>query len=394
MHSTRKDTLTKLFQSLSLQESINLLGSWATQHQLPIALWRQPSETMKIVVSLNGIEPLNEDLDALPAGFVFASYNASKWFIKADLTLDLEQRTLAIDPTLNATDILDDLILHKPANWKHYTLTNSAQETKKEEFIQQVETCIEAINQSSLVKVVPSRLKLEQLTEKFNLTDTFLSLASAYDNAFVSLVSAPETGTWLGASPEILISQNEKAFFGTMSLAGTQYYDKKIPLNEVAWTQKEIEEQAMVSRYIINRFKEIRLREFEEIGPHTVQAGNLAHLCSTYSVDTRATNFPDLASVMLKLLHPTSAVCGMPKDLAQKQIKLSEKHDRAFYAGYLGPVNFEEKTDIYVNLRCMQLFEDQAALYAGVGVTGYSNPIAEWEETEMKCDTLLSVIQL
>ena len=148
----------------------------------------------------------------------------------------------------------------------------------------------------------------------------------------------------------------------------------------------------MVSRYIINRFKEIRLREFIEVGPRTVNAGNMAHLCSSFTVDTTATDFPDLGSVMLGLLHPTSAVCGMPKRQAQKLIHLLEDHDRRLFSGYLGPINMMEGSYIYVNLRCMEIQNDHAILYAGAGVTQYSEPEAEWQETELKCKTLLNVL--
>ena len=178
-----------------------------------------------------------------------------------------------------------------------------------------------------------------------------------------------------------------------MSLAGTQPYNGEDPLHSLPWTQKEIEEQAMVSRYIINRFKEIRLREFVEVGPRTVDAGNMAHLCSTFTVDTVATDHENLGSVMLKLLHPTSAVCGMPKDPAQKLITELEAHDRKLYAGYLGPVNMNNGSHIYVNLRCMEVLKNEAILYAGAGVTAYSNPREEWEETELKCNTLLNIIE-
>ena len=177
-----------------------------------------------------------------------------------------------------------------------------------------------------------------------------------------------------------------------MSLAGTQQFTDEQPLHALPWTQKEIEEQAMVSRYIINRFKEIRLREFEEVGPRTVKAGNLVHLCSTFTVDTVVTDYEDLGSTMLKLLHPTSAVCGMPKPLAKALISSLEKHPRKLYSGYLGPVNMKEGSHIYVNLRCMEVIGDEAVLYAGAGVTAYSNTENEWLETELKCNTMLNII--
>ncbi|MEJ0056113.1 MAG: chorismate-binding protein [Bacteroidota bacterium] len=81
-----------------------------------------------------------------------------------------------------------------------------------------------------------------------------------------------------------------------------------------------------------------------------------------------ATNFPQLGSIMLKLLHPTSAVCGMPMEASLEFLKQNEGYDREFYSGYLGPVNIDHETSLYVNLRCMKLFANEASLYAGAGV--------------------------
>ena len=83
----------------------------------------------------------------------------------------------------------------------------------------------------------------------------------------------------------------------------------------------------------------------------------------------------------------------MPKELAQDHLKSIEKHDRKLYSGYLGPVNMPEGSHIYVNLRCMEVLKDEAVLYAGAGVTAYSMPEDEWEETELKCKTMLNIIQ-
>jgi len=198
---------------------------------------------------------------------------------------------------------------------------------------------------------------------------------------------------WLGATPETLISVSNKKF-QTVSLAGTQSIAEGFDLSEAAWTQKEIEEQALVSRYIINCFKKIRLREFDEYGPKTVKAGNLMHLKTTFEVDLQETNYLQLGTVMLDLLHPTSAVCGMPMKTAAEYLKANEGYDRAYFSGYLGPVNIDEKIDLFVNLRCAQLFKNQGVLYAGAGVTEDSNPEKEWKETEMKFRTLLNVIDL
>jgi isochorismate synthase len=154
------------------------------------------------------------------------------------------------------------------------------------------------------------------------------------------------------------------------------------------WTQKEIEEQALVSRYIINCFKAIRLREYEDEGPRTVRAGNLLHLRTDFLADMNKLGFPQLGTQMLDLLHPTSAVCGMPKEEAMKFILEEEKFDRSIFSGFLGPVNIDSESFIYVNLRCARIFSQSAVLYAGAGITQDSEPEKERAETEMKMKTI------
>jgi isochorismate synthase len=269
---------------------------------------------------------------------------------------------------------------------------NGASNTSSNLYQKVVENALMEIQSGRFQKVVPAAPRLFPLEDEFSCIDTFFRLCSNYADAFVSLVSAPSIGTWLGASPEALIEVDRSKIFSTVAVAGTQAYHPQILPQEVAWRQKEIEEQALVSRYIINCFKKIRLREFEESGPKTVVAGNLLHLKTTYTVNMEETNFPLLGSVMLDLLHPTSAVCGMPKHPAQEFLSANEDFDRELFSGYLGPVNINEETHLYVNLRCMQILPKYALLYAGAGVTEDSVPEKEWMETQLKCDTLLEVM--
>lgn len=82
----------------------------------------------------------------------------------------------------------------------------------------------------------------------------------------------------------------------------------------------------------------------------------------------------------------------MPLESALEFLKENEAYDREFYSGYLGPVNIQNNINLFVNLRCMQLLWNRAIVYAGAGVTVDSVPSTEWEETEMKMNTLLNVI--
>jgi isochorismate synthase len=83
----------------------------------------------------------------------------------------------------------------------------------------------------------------------------------------------------------------------------------------------------------------------------------------------------------------------MPKKEALSFILAHENYNRAFYSGFLGPVHLHGQSNLFVNLRCMQLGRERAVLYVGAGITPDSVPQAEWEETVLKSNTLLAVLQ-
>jgi isochorismate synthase len=178
-----------------------------------------------------------------------------------------------------------------------------------------------------------------------------------------------------------------------MALAGTQARPTDLALNLVRWGHKEVEEQALVSDYIHGFFHKAGIDDLQELGPQTTEAGNVVHLRTTFHVKRREDELLALANQVLYQLHPTSAVCGMPKDKALSFILAHENYDRSFYSGFLGPVHIGGESSLYVNLRCMQLQKQTANLYVGAGITAESQPAAEWRETVLKSETLLNVLR-
>jgi isochorismate synthase len=51
---------------------------------------------------------------------------------------------------------------------------------------------------------------------------------------------------------------------------------------------------------------------------------------------------------VLAQLNPTPAVCGLPQDVAHHFIMEMEGMDRQFYSGFVGVLNLEEQTHLYV----------------------------------------------
>jgi len=377
----------------------------AVESSLPVALWKLPNQGEKhLIIDLTGNAcKVKVDLEELGQGFAISPFlnqeGKESYLIRSDLHFRSVEASIKINPVLSIdqTDRIREILNKKPSGKARSSLKKTKPKKQaqrkddKVDYQKVVSEALIAIERGEFQKVVPSRIKTTDLSENHDLIQIFLDACNNYRNAFVSLVSSTQTGTWMGVSPETLISVDRENIFRTASVAGTQRFNPEVSLAQVPWTQKEIEEQAFVSRYIINCFKKIRLREFEEIGPRTIKAANLIHLRTDYIVDMNAVNFPQLGTVMLDLLHPTSAVCGMPKEPALAFLQSHEDFDRRLYSGFLGPLNIDQESHLFVNLRCMQIFGDKVVLYAGAGITSDSIPEKEWEETEVKMETLLNL---
>lgn len=398
-------------EGLKASQALGLYLQAAFEHQYSFALWKLPHDNIKhFIMDLSGKEKtVKPDIGHLPPGFLISPFlnegNEQTTFIKADLYYQFKKGSISPSISsisgLSASEKLDNLktqLKDKVSQpFKCFGSSKSIAATNKEAFVELTLKAIEKIRQGSLEKLVPARVKVVDLPNQFDLIECFYNLCDAYPHAMVSMVATPALGTWIGATPELLVNMDKNDIFRTVSLAGTQKLPDEAASTEntiaqASWTEKEIEEQALVSRYIINCFKKIRVREYEEKGPKTILAGNLMHLKTDFAIDTKVIAFPELPTVMLELLHPTSAVCGMPREAAIDFIKENEGFNRELFSGYLGPVNIQEETNIFVNLRCMQLLDKKAAVYAGAGVTVGSNPEKEWLETTLKCETLLNVL--
>ena len=206
----------------------------------------------------------------------------------------------------------------------------------------------------------------------------FQRACERYPRMMICLVYTPQSGLWLAATPEILLAGKDHRW-QTIALAGTMKYEE-----ELRWSDKNIQEQRYVATYITRQLEQFT-HDFTEEGPRTARAGHLAHLRSDFLF-----SLPDESVVgdLLQALHPTPAVCGLPKQEAFRFIQQNEHHDRSYYSGFLGPLFLHRQTHLFVTLRCMQLFRDGYRLYAGGGLLKDSVEELEWQETETKLDTI------
>ncbi len=94
---------------------------------------------------------------------------------------------------------------------------------------------------------------------------------------------------------------------------------------------------------------------------------------------------------MIRLLHPTPAVAGVPVEKSLAFLNANETHDRSYYAGFLGPME-SSVVRLFVNIRCAKVLSNHLQLYVGGGITAESIPEAEWNESQRKAETLLNIL--
>ena len=210
----------------------------------------------------------------------------------------------------------------------------------------------------------------------------FQRACDRYPRMMICLVYTPQSGLWLASTPEILLS-GDGSRWQTIALAGTMKYD-----DDLRWSDKNIQEQRYVATYITRQLEQFT-HDFTEEGPRTARAGHLAHLRSDFHF-TLSDN--TAIGALLQALHPTPAVCGLPKQDSFRFILQYEHHDRSYYSGFMGPLFLNGRTNLFVTLRCMQLFANGYRLYAGGGLLKDSIEEQEWQETETKLDTMRHII--
>ncbi len=241
----------------------------------------------------------------------------------------------------------------------------------------------ELISGSELEKLVLSRVMDKPWDGNPMLL--FKKLKNRYPENFVYLLSHPESGVWLAASPETLVEISSNTV-STMALAGT-----KLPNGneQIHWGEKEIEEHQFVVDYIESTLSNAGCLNINIGERATIKAGKVLHLMTP--IDANITASMDWFK-LTQDLHPTPAVCGTPKEKARNFILENEKHDRAYYCGFVGPYSKDE-VSLFVNLRCMSLFENKVSLFLGGGLTKSSILEDEWKETENKALTLLECLK-
>lgn len=340
------------------------------QTKFPFAVFSKPGSDTVTGIFQNSSEAYFLT-DFSQPGFVFAPFNGDSFcFIP--------------DDKANILSVQFEAGGYIPSELK----TVPVDENAKKDFENLVTNCVTAIRQGDFDKLVASRTETAQLNDT-DITTIFQKLLYAYPMAYKYCFYHPKSGLWMGATPEQLLKVENNTLH-TVALAGTQIYTEG---EHAVWENKEKEEQLFVTDYIVASIKEYT-EYIRTTAPYTFRAGNIVHIKTDISAELTSTG---ILKDILQKLHPTPAVCGLPKQEAKEFLLKNEGYNREYYSGFIGELNCDftrgqPKTDLFVNLRCMKVEGDKAQLYIGCGITKDSDPEKEFLETVNKSMTMRRVL--
>ena len=245
----------------------------------------------------------------------------------------------------------------------------------------------DGISWGEMTKVVSSR-EVEFTSETpYNVASILANLVDNNPNCFI-FGYEKDGRTFVGASPEILVRHRGSEIL-SYALAGTAPKD-----GPNAWTEeqlltntKNIIEHNIVRDRIVNTMKQIT--------PHvTVGETGIMELSHLYHLRTIITAKDSTKSLVewAKLLHPTPALGGEPREKALALLQEYESHERGMYAAPFGFMKDMGDGIVVVAIRSALIMDNVLYAYAGCGVVADSNADEEYAETNNKMRTILDAL--
>ena len=270
------------------------------------------------------------------------------------------------------------------------TIENVESKANQNTWCDWVNQALTQIRQGELTKLVLANETVFHIQSELNGKD-FLAASQAENSGCDHFLWADNAqNCFVGSTPERLFARDDRQLF-TEALAGTA---------PVSNNPSENDERA---KWLLNDEKNLNENWLvvEDISQ------NISHLVEQITVDDVA--LKSLRKVqhlirkmqakltalctdadLLKAIHPTAAVSGLPQQQAKKALAEIETFDRRWYAGTLGMMS-QHLSEFCVTIRSAFIEENRVRVFAGAGIVEGSQPVEEWLEIERKAAGLISL---
>lgn len=338
---------------------------------------------------------------------LWENYSDSDWFIPKYLFIKLEDRhflitnfckeTITCDEIQKEYDIAVERYCESGADscFNEASIVESYNDEFKEKqrWTQQVNSALEQIKDGEFQKIVLSRQVIFKLSGTPNLSGLLKQLENDYPRCYVFAFKKGNS-VFFGASPEKLAKVSggwveADALAGSISRGFTPDEDLRLE-NELLNSEKNLLEQKAVVEFIRDSFSSFSEEIIYNEKPQIRKLANIQHLWTPIKAKLKSNN--SIFSI-LKDIHPTPAICGVPWTNALVSIKKMENHSRGLFAGMVGWINFNNEGEFAVAIRSAILKDDYIYAFAGCGIVEGSDPLSEFEEAELKLQPILSLFK-
>lgn len=295
----------------------------------------------------------------------------------------------AVDGDERWREFLDDVTepTQEPQSLRSLTL-----QPTPDQYAHHVAQAVEILRRKEIDKVVLARAVLGTVPDVIDPAALIARLKVR--EPICTLYSLPtlDGRRFVGASPELLVRRSG-SIVQCHPLAGTIALPANVaPDDYQNWllgSTKNLHEHGVLVDEVVRNLS----RHYDDIvadaQPSIVALRTVAHLGTWITATSHDEEPPDALSV-LRLLHPTAAVGGIPRERADELIRQLEVHDRGHYAGPLGWLDTDGDGEWWVGIRGVLVDGANFEAWAGAGIVSESDPIAEREETRDKLQSVLS----
>ena len=255
-----------------------------------------------------------------------------------------------------------------------------------------VKTVLKAIAGKKLQKLVLARQTILNFSKKVNPWNILSRLFEVTPNSYHFCFEFAGTA-FVGASPERLYRKYGHGIISE-AIAGTSARGRGVSQDnankeQLLSSHKNSCEHAFVVDAIEQGLKNICQDQEHSLSPKILTLGNGHHLLTSFEGKLKEGVHEEN---IIKALHPTPAVGGVPQGESLKMLSKLESFERGWYTGLIGYVGLDW-SEFVVGIRSALIKNKEMTLYAGAGIVEGSDPQDEWQEIENKISNFIKLIR-
>lgn len=257
-----------------------------------------------------------------------------------------------------------------------------------------VDASLEAIRVGSITKAVLARTLDVETDAPIDPVDVVERLWEVNRGSHVFLFEPAAGSALVGAAPETVATLRDGVFHATAVAGSIRRGRSPREQAELAArllaSGKDRAEQRIALDDMVARLEAVAHQIRTDPQPHVLTLARIQHL----ETEIRASVPADVGVLdLLRLLHPTPAVCGLPRDSALAFLAEEEPFERGWYAGPVGWFDGDGNGVFAPALRTAVTTGSGWRLFAGAGIVDGSVPALEWEETGIKFEPVLEALR-